>query len=72
MTKVLFMIGMMLFLKCNFGCKKKADGATYADGDRIAPINGSHCLIRHMMIKSTGKIVYDTDNLHNVKLKKSS
>ena len=55
-----------------FRVQKIADGATYADGDRIAPINGSHCLIRHMMIKSTGKIVYDTDNLHNVKLKKSS
>lgn len=66
MTKVLFMIGIMLFFEVQFRVQKIADGASYADGNRIAPINGSHCLIRHMMIKSTGKIVYDTDNLHNV------
>ena len=34
--------------------------------DRITVINNSHSLIKHLMIKSAGKIVYDTDNLHNV------
>ena len=29
-------------------------------------ITGSHSFINHMMIKSAGKIVYDTDNLHKV------
>ena len=43
-----------------------ADGAGYADADRITVINGSHSLIKHLMIKSSCKIVYDTDNLHNV------
>ena len=32
----------------------------------VSLINGSHSLIKHLMIKSAGKIVYDTDNLHNV------
>ena len=34
-------------------------------------INGVHSLIKHLMIKSAGKIVYDTDNLHNVTLVKN-
>lgn len=29
-------------------------------------INGAHCLIDHLMIKSSGKIIYDTNNLHKV------
>ena len=29
-------------------------------------INGSHSLIRHMVIKSSGKIVYESDNLHRI------
>ena len=46
--------------------QNKADGAGYAD-DRITMINGSHSLIRHMVIKSSGKIVYESDNLHRIK-----
>ena len=44
--------------------QKIADGAGYADVDRITMINGSHSLIKHMVIKSAGKIVYESDNLH--------
>ena len=33
--------------------QKKADGTGYA-GDRVTLINGSHSLIRHMVIKSSG------------------
>ena len=46
--------------------QKKADGAGYAAADRITTINGSHSLIRHMVIKSSGKIVYESDNLHRI------
>ena len=49
-----------------FQLQKIADGAGYAAADRITIINGAHSLIKHLMIKSAGKIVYDTDNLHNV------
>ena len=46
--------------------QKKADGAGYAAADRITMINGSHSLIRHIIIKSSGKIVYESDNLHRI------
>ena len=46
--------------------QKKADGAGYARADRITMINGSHSLIKHMVIKSSGKIVYESDNIHRV------
>ena len=46
--------------------QKLADGAGYAQADRITMINGSHSLIEHMVIKSSGKIVYESDNLHRI------
>ena len=46
--------------------QKKADGAGYAAADRITMINGSHSLIKHMVIKSAGKIVYESDNIHRI------
>ena len=48
----------------------KADGGDNAD-TRTTIINGSHSLIRHMVIKSAGKIIYDTDNLHLVTFAKN-
>ena len=45
--------------------QKIADGTGYG-ADRITLINGSHSLIRHMVIKSAGKIVYESDNLHRI------
>ena len=46
--------------------QKIANGAGYAAADRITMINGSRSLIRHMVIKSSGKIVYESDNLHRI------
>ena len=46
--------------------QKKADGSGYAAADRITMINGSHSLIRHMVIESAGKAVYDTYNIHKI------
>ena len=45
--------------------QKIADGTGYG-AERITMINGSHSLIRHMVIKSSGKIVYESDNLHRI------
>ena len=47
---------------------QKLAGTAYIHNanDRITVINGAHSLIYHMMIKSAGKIVYDTNNLHKV------
>ena len=46
--------------------QKRADGAGFAQADRITMINGSHSLIRHIVIKSSGKIVYESDNIHRI------
>ena len=54
------------YFEVQFQLQTLAAGAGYADASRITVINGSHSLIKHLMIKSAGKIVYDTDNLHNV------
>ena len=54
------------YFEVRFQLQKIADGAGYAAADRITIINGAHSLVQHFMIKSGGKIVYDTDNLHNV------
>ena len=53
------------YFEVQFRVQKLADGTGYG-GDRITVINGAHSLIYHMMIKSAGKIVYDTNNLHKV------
>ena len=54
------------YFEVQFQLQILADGNGYATNSRTTVINGSHSLIKHLMIKSTGKIVYDTDNLHNV------
>ena len=46
--------------------QKKDDGSGYRNADRITMINGSHSLIRHMVIKRSGKIVYESDNIHRI------
>ena len=54
------------YFEVQFQLQKLADGARYVVADRAAVINGAHSLINHIMIKSAGKIVYDTNNLHKV------
>ena len=54
------------YFEVQFQLQKLADGTAYADADRITVINGAHSLINHLTIKSAGKIVYDTNNLHKV------
>ena len=56
------------YFEVQFKLQKLADGTAYIHNanDRITVINGAHSLIYHMMIKSAGKIVYDTNNLHKV------
>ena len=54
------------YFEIQFQLQKLADGGAYGGADRITVINGAHSFIKHIMIKSAGKIVYDTDNLHKV------
>ena len=53
------------YFEVRFQLQKPANGAT-TGADRITVINGSHSLINHLIVKSAGKIVYDTNNLHKV------
>ena len=53
------------YFEVQFQVQKTADGAT-TGADRVTVINGAHSLIAHLMLKSSGKIAYDTDNLHKV------
>ena len=59
------------YFEVQFQLQKLANGARYVVADRVAVINGAHSLISHMMIKSAGKIVYDTNNLHKVSFVKN-
>ena len=58
------------FFEVDFQVQKIADGTGYNSGnnnvDKITMINGSHSLIKHLVIKSSGKIIYDSDNLHRI------
>ena len=58
------------FFEVRFKLDLKADGEDNAD-TRTTIINGAHSLIKHMVIKSAGKIIYDTDNLHLVTFAKN-
>ena len=55
------------YFEVQFKLQKLANGGAYDhNDDRITVINGSHSLMNHITIRSAGKIVYDTDNLHKI------
>ena len=58
------------FFEVRFKLDLRANGGDNAD-TRTTIINGAHSLIKHMVIKSAGKIIYDTDNLHLVTFAKN-
>ena len=58
------------FFEVQFKLDLKATGGDIADAATTI-INGSHSLIKHMVVKSSTKIIYDTDNLHLVTFAKN-
>ena len=54
------------YFEVQFQVQKLADGAAFGNGELVTIINGAHSLINQMTIRSAGKIVYDTSNLHKV------
>ena len=54
-----------LYFELEFKVNKLADGTAVGDVESSI-INGSHSFINHLMIKSASKIIFDTDNLHEV------
>ena len=59
------------YFEVQFRLEKTGNGNGFAAADRITMINCAHSLIDHLMIKSAGKIVYDTDNLRKVTFTKN-
>ena len=54
------------YFEVQFQLQVLANGTGVPNATRSTVINGAHSLINHLMIKSAGKIVYDTNNLHKV------
>ena len=54
------------YFEVQFKLQVLADGTGAPADRRVTVINRAHSLISHMTIKSAGKIVYETDNLHKV------
>ena len=54
------------YFEVQFQLQVLADGTGVPNATRATVNNGAHSLINHLMIKSAGKIVYDTNNLHKV------
>ena len=53
------------FFEVQFKLDLKTNGGDIAN-TLTTMINGSHSLIKHMAVRSSEKIIYDTDNLHLV------
>ena len=54
------------YFEVQFQLQVLADGTGVPNATRSTVINGAHSLINHIIIKSAGKIVYDTNYLHKV------
>ena len=64
MTDLYFFYWFNGYFEVRFQLQLLANGNALAEDQRITIINGSHSLIKHLIIKSPCKIVYETDNLH--------
>ena len=60
------------YFEVQFQLQKLANGNGYADADRITVINGAHSFIKHLMIKSAGKIVEYSEDFSRSVAKKQS
>ena len=52
------------YIRADFKFEAKADGANIAADTQSAPINGSFSLIKKLKVSSSGKILYEADNIH--------
>ena len=50
----------------DFDLEATANGADIAEDTRSAPINGSFSWIKSLIVKSSGKKLYEADNIHKV------
>ena len=54
------------YFRVDFDLEAKADGANIDADTRSAPINGSFSLIKNLIVKSSGKKLYEANNIHKV------
>ena len=54
------------YFRADFTFEATADGAQVAADARSAPINGSFSLINKLVVKSSGKNIYNVDNIHKL------
>ena len=54
------------YFRADFTFEATADGAAVAGDVRSAPINGSFSLINKLGVKSSGKPIYNVDNIHKL------
>ena len=54
------------FFRVDFTFEATADGAAVAGDVRSAPINGSFSLINKLVVKSSGKPIYNVDGIHKL------
>ena len=54
------------YFRVDFTFEATADGAAVAGDARSAPINGSFSLINKLVVKSSGKNIYNADNIHKL------
>ena len=52
------------FIRADFKFEAKADGANIGADTQSAPINGSFSLIRSLKVISSGKTLYEANNIH--------
>ena len=55
----------------DFDLEATANGADIAEDTRSAPINGSFSLIKSLVVKSSGKKLYEADNINKVVFSKN-
>ena len=54
------------YFRADFTFEATADGAAVAGDARSAPINGSFSLINKLVVKSSGKNIYNVDSQVNI------
>jgi len=52
------------YFRVDFKFEAKADGANIAADTQSTPINGSFSLIKNLKVSSSGKKLYEADNIH--------
>lgn len=54
------------YLSVSYTFEATADGANIAADNESAPINGSFSLVNKLVVKSSGKPLYNVDNIHKL------